>query len=101
MADQYRTLGYETLSITNTAGSLTAGVTGAKSFVGRLETAQVRFRNDGTVPTSSEGVLLEVGDQIVLSESDFDTSFIRTGGTSGTLKGHYFNIRASVFSGGN
>lgn len=91
MPRNYNVVGYETLTIAATAVLLTG--TGRKqSFVGVLETAQIRYRGDGTAPTSSEGRIMEVGDQIVMSESEVDaTRFIRTGGTSGVLKGEFYD----------
>lgn len=101
MAVNYNVVGYETLTIAGTAIALTGSVTTAKSFVGRLETAQVRARGDGTDPTSSEGPLVEIGDQVILSESEIArTKFIRTGGTSGVLKGEFYSVEASVFVAG-
>ena len=101
MPQQYQTVGYETLTITDSAVKLTGGVTSAKSFVGTLETAQVRARGDGTNPTSGEGEIVNVDDKVVLSESEIaSTAFIRTGATSGVLKGHYRSIEATAFSGG-
>jgi hypothetical protein len=89
-------LDYATITIANTGddivalGSLTVPA-GAKSFVGTLETAQVRARGDGTAPTTSEGELIEVGSKIILSESEFENMlFIRTTSTSGVLKGHFY-----------
>lgn len=54
----------------------------------RLETAQIRYRWDGTAPTSSEGILLEVGDTLTIDGFDVASAirFIRTGATSGVLK---------------
>jgi hypothetical protein len=93
----YDAVGYESLSITGTAGSLTGGVTNAKSYIGVLETAQIRFRTDGSAATASEGILMEVGDTITLSEDEITNgSFIRTGGTSGTLKGTYYDQEPSL-----
>ncbi len=87
---------YESITVANTAIGLTATTTNPTGGFqmgrcqARLETAQVRFRFDGTAPTSSEGTLLEVGD--VLSLDTIETArrvqFIRTGGTSGVLKVH-------------
>jgi hypothetical protein len=53
----------------------------------RLETAQVRYRYDGTAPTSSVGTLLEIGDVLVIRGLDVILKFqaIRTGSTSGVL----------------
>lgn len=97
---QYNVVGYETLTIAASAVSLTK-LTTSKSFVGTLETAQVRARGDDTDPTSSEGEIIDVGDRVVLSDSEIErTAFIRTGSTSGVLKGHYYSIEATAFSGG-
>jgi|TARA_Y100000034_G_scaffold37520_1_gene46112 hypothetical protein len=101
MPQQYRPVGYESLPIAATAVALTGGVTSALSFVGTLETAQVRSRGDGTDPTSSEGEIINVFSKVVLSESEINnTKFIRTGATSGVLKGHYYSVEATAFSGG-
>ena len=99
---QFRILGYESLSVAASAVALTGGVTGAKSFVGTVETGAIRMRGDGTDPTTSEGQLFDTGSVIVLSESDIDsTKFIRDTGTSGVLKGHFYNADASTFAAGH
>ncbi len=41
---QFRILGYESLSVAASAVALTGGVTGAKSFVGTVETGAIRMR---------------------------------------------------------
>lgn len=53
-----------------------------------VETAQLRFRTDGTAPTSSEGHLAGVGDVIELTDRGECDNFraIRTGATSGVIK---------------
>lgn len=85
---------FETLTVGTTAvglatGTITPGSSTDKVDLcrGRLEVAQVRYRDDGTAPTASVGLLLEVGDLIAIDGSDNITNFraIRTGGTSGTL----------------
>ena len=38
--------------------------TGARSFVGVIESAAVRARGDGTAPTGSEGQLISNGDTV-------------------------------------
>ena len=99
---QFRILGYESLSVAASAVALTGGVTGAKSFVGTVETGAIRMRGDGTDPTPSEGQLFDTGSVIVLSESDIDSAkFIRDTGTSGVLKGHFYNADASTFAAGH
>ena len=96
---EYNVVGYETLTIADSATTLTGGVTGAKSFTGKLETGPVRARGDGSAPTTSEGILISVGDVVTLSSSQIDNmQFIRTTSTSGVLKGHYFSIEAAPLS---
>ncbi len=87
-------VGYETLTIAATAVSLAVALpVRPKSFVGVLETAQIRFRGDGTAPTATTGTVMEVGDQIYLTEEEVENmQFIRTGGTSGVLNGHFYDV---------
>lgn len=101
---------YASITIATTSGTiLSLADTGspsskpgaARSFVGILETAQIRARGDGTIPSTTEGVVIEVGDVIYLDESEIDAmQFIRTGATSGVIKGHYFDQPLSVVRGG-
>ena len=53
----------------------------------RLETAQIRWTIDGTVPTTTVGTPLEPGDILELTGHDLLAQFrsIRTTATSGTL----------------
>ncbi len=58
---------YSTLAVAGTAVGLTVDASpvmpsGAKGATITVETDQVRFRDDGTAPTASEGHLLNVGD---------------------------------------
>jgi len=89
---------YESITVAGTAIGLTdaiirpPGEPQQTACEGRLETAQVRYRFDGTNPTASEGVLLEVGDILSLRGTTNLVRFraIRTGGTSGVLKIHCY-----------
>jgi len=87
---------YESKTVNATSGgvALTSGTyDDATSAELTLETGQVRFRMDGTNPTSSEGHLVEVGDTISLKSAAQIAAFkaIRTGATSGVLKATYFH----------
>lgn len=85
---------YESITVANSAIGITStihspsGLPQQTTCQARLETAQIRYRFDGVDPTSSEGMLLEVGDVLtILSNADARRiRFIRTGSTSGTLK---------------
>jgi len=58
-----------------------------------LETAQIRYWDDGSDPTSSEGHPVNVGDIITLDSAAQIANFkaIRTGSTSGKLMISYFH----------
>ena len=106
MPSQYSVVDYAAITVANSAGTILglASIslpTSAKSFVGTLETAPIRARGDGTSPTTSEGVLLNAGDTIVLSDSEINNmEFIRTTSTSGDIRGHFYSIEATAFSSG-
>lgn len=75
-------------SIGFTTGKITpTGLPMATSVSARLETAQIRYTIDGTVPTTSVGTLLEIGDVLTLTGHDVLMQFraIRTGAVSGVL----------------
>ncbi len=96
-SEQYSPFAYETITVADTAVGLTSATykPSEKFFAVKailtLETAQIRFRIDGTAPTSTEGHLLEVGEILTLESYDEISKFkaIRTGGTSGTLRVTY------------
>ena len=85
---------YESITVANSAIGLTSGTySDATRAEMTLETAQIRYRLDGTNPTSSEGHPVEVGDLIILNSAAQIAGFkaIRTGSTSGVLKVTYFH----------
>ena len=92
-----QTVSFESISVTGTAVGFTTETlkpTGDRSMKGvyvTVETAEVRFRLDGTNPTSTVGHLLQVGDILRLDNiSDMaNARFIRTGATSGLLMVSY------------
>ena len=86
-----------TTSIGFTAGTITPTTAAAGSTrpahraVVTAETAQMRYRYDGTDPTASTGHLLDVGDVLVVEGivNVQTIRFIRTGATSGTITCSY------------
>ena len=85
---------HETLTVGSTAVGLTSATySDATRAEMTLETAQIRFWDDGTDPTSSVGIPVYVGDPIVLNSAAQIANFkaIRTGSTSGTLSIQYFH----------
>jgi hypothetical protein len=87
-------LDYENITVADTAIGFTASklspASGAKPKIiyCTLETAQIRFRYDGTDPTASEGHLMNVGGVLEIDDLTDMLNFkaIRTGGTSATLR---------------
>ena len=90
----YAAYRYESITIADTAIGLTAAnikVNTVRVYC-TLETAQIRFRTDGTNPTASTGHLLETGAALELYSYDDISKFkaIRTGATSGALQCSYW-----------
>ena len=79
---------------------ISAAPTGARSFVGTIESAAVRARGDGTAPTTSEGQLIGSGGIVYLGESEFSSmEFIRDTSTDAELRGHFYNVEVDVLIG--
>ncbi len=84
--------GFVSLSITTTAKNLVPPP-GTRSFYGRLETADIRIRNDGNSVSSTTGVLVRAEEWIGLEEGEVGAaSLIRDGSTSATLQGHFYSV---------
>lgn len=91
----YLANGYESLTVTNAAAGV--GPTWAKSKTAykafmTAETAEMRFRFDGTAPTATEGHIIDTGDTLELYGNKNVVNFkaIRTGETSGVLRITYY-----------
>lgn len=84
---------FESLAVAGSAVGFTAGTIGGNRTHALItcETAAVRFRFDGTDPTSSVGHLLEKGDIMVCESQQQVTNirFIRKTGQSATLQCSY------------
>ena len=108
MSRQPQALDYTSGTISNSAVTIfemgsalvTSAPTGARSFVGTIESAGVRARGDGTAPTGNEGQLISSGDTIYLGESEFSSmEFIRDASTDVELRGHFYNVEVDVILG--
>ena len=85
---------YESITVADSAiGGTSATYTDATQVEITLETAQIRYRVDGTDPTSSEGHTVYIDDVIYLNSAAQIAGFkaIRTGTDSGVLKATYFH----------
>lgn len=84
---------FETVTVAGSAVGLSASTIDPSGYpqmqrcIGRLETAEIRYRTDGTAATASVGVALEPLEilTIVGHVELAQLSMIRTGGTSGTM----------------
>ena len=86
---------YESVTVANSAIGLTAGTYGTNIYaLITVETAQIRFRIDGTDPTASEGHVLNPGDILRLNSNADIAAFkaIRTGSVSGVIKATYSGV---------
>ena len=108
MSRQPQALDYTSGTISNSAVNIfemgsalvTSAPTGARSFVGTIESAAVRARGDGTAPTTSEGQLIGQGGIIYLGESEFNSmEFFREDSTDAELRGHFYNVEVDVLIG--
>ncbi len=108
MARQPQALDYTSGTVSNSAvtilgmGSALISTipTGARSFVGVVESAAIRARGDGTAPTDAEGQLIASGDTIYLGESEFTSmEFIRVTSTDAEVRGHFYNVEVDVILG--
>ena len=94
MAETYD---YESITVAATAIGFTAAKLAPSNSdtpemaVCTLETGQIRYRVDGTDPTSAEGHILNPGDSLIVDSLHDLKNFkaIRTGSTSGILKVSY------------
>ena len=95
-------IAYHVATITASAGTIfdraesgfnTSPPSGAGSFVGRVTTAEIRARGDGTSPTASVGLTLKTDDFVYMSVTETSkTEFIRTTSTSGVIEGHFYDV---------
>ena len=94
-----RTVAFESITVADSATRLTIGnVLGnsgqsmAEAVTILVETAQLRWRDDGTDPTSSVGNLANVGSILRIENRNRILAFraIRTGSTSATLRVNYY-----------
>lgn len=83
---------YESITVATTAIGFSANLISGKTVAYMtLETAQIRYRLDGTAPTATEGHVLDFPATLELSGATNLANFkaIRTGATSGVLKCSY------------
>ena len=80
-AQRYRPLGFQQLTGMTSAGALTVPA-GAVVAVMSADTAGVRFRDDGTVPTSAIGVLIPAGTVFEYSGNLAALSVIQAAGSA-------------------
>lgn len=101
MVEGMNIIDYATLAVADSAVTLVTNASptlpaGAQRAYFTVETADIRWRADGTAPTADEGHILADGDSISFTGSNYrqlleNIQFIRDTSTSGALKITYFD----------
>tara|TARA_R100000306_G_scaffold23875_1_gene27203 strand:- start:50 stop:355 length:306 start_codon:yes stop_codon:yes gene_type:complete len=93
-------IGYEKLAVADSAVGLGEIPSMATRAYIQCDTAAVRFRYDGTAPTTAEGTLIAADGSITLKGEDILSTvrFIRTTSTSASLKVAYGTAGSGVES---
>ena len=93
-------IGYEKLAVADSAVGLASIPSMATRAYIQCDTAAVRFRYDGTDPTTAEGTLIAADGSITLKGEDVlgAVKFIRTTSTSAALKVAYGTVGAGIES---
>ena len=93
-------LGYEKLAVADSAVTLASVPSEASEAHIQCDTAAVRFRYDGTAPTTAEGTTIAADGSITLKGEDVlaAVQFIRTTSTSASLKVAYGTPTSGVVS---
>ena len=93
-------IGYEKLAVADSSIGLASVPSAATRAYIQCDTAACRFRYDGTAPTTAEGTLIAADGSITLKGEDVlgAVQFIRTTGTSASLKVAYGTAGAGVES---
>ena len=81
-------LGYEKVTGLSASKSLTVPANAKKAFL-KVESQPVRWRDDGTDPTSTDGMLQDVGDEWWYTGDLAEIEFIETA-ASATLHVSYY-----------
>ena len=93
-------IGYEKLAVADSSIGLASVPSMATRAYIQCDTAAVRFRYDGTAPTTAEGTLIAADGSVTLKGEDVlgSVRFIRTTGTSASLKVAYGTAGSGVES---
>lgn len=81
-------LGYQKITGLSTSQSLTVPI-GARYAMCKTEGQSVRYRDDGTDPTATDGMLIDVGDEFWYSGNLAEIEFLETT-ASATLHVSYY-----------
>lgn len=86
-----KALGYEQKTVSTSAVTLTVAA-GANYCLIEVQDDSVRFRDDGTAPTSSVGMPLASGQSIEYDGQPEDLQFIRSGSADAKLNVLYYAV---------
>ena len=82
--------GYQKITSLGTAVGLTLPAAGASYALIKAEGQTVRWRDDGTNPTTTDGILLDIGDEMWYTGELTKIKFIETT-AAGTLHVSYYS----------
>ena len=85
--------GYQKLTVSNTAVGLTIPINSNRALI-VVETASIRWRDDGTSPTSTDGIQIFQNQSLELDGGKCLSQFkaIKTGDTDATLHINYYYV---------
>jgi hypothetical protein len=92
-------VGFEKITVSSTAVGCDATKRGhgssaeANYALFRCETNDVRWRDDGSAPTATDGQLLAAGEVLEYDGDLVGIEFIRKGGSDGTVMASYYNVQ--------
>ena len=89
----YSPTGFQKLTVSSSSVGFTLPTTlQTRAVIFTVEDAQCRMKVDGNAPTTTDGILLYVGDVVELTNVDMINNFraIRTTSTDATFQIHYF-----------
>lgn len=89
-------LDYESLSVAASAVGFASIPSGAVCALISVEGGDIRWRDDGSDPTSAEGIFQKVGSSFPYSGSLAAIKFIRVGANTATLKIGYYRLSEGV-----
>lgn len=91
MADTASLIAIEQATISDTADGLASVPSGARAAIVAVETNTLRYRTDGTDPTSTVGFPADAGERFIVNTNLQNLRLIRSSGSDATITVGYFD----------